>query len=140
MKTIQPQAEPPAIRMTLPRAPGGISRPAPVRRPTTTRLSAMGALTVYMTLRDAMAAAGVNGMNLEVVQEEIYYFRATDGSVFMVQYYEWPRSMFSSSHRVYVAGPRQGQTEDITNAEVNAYIAEARRLYGPSQKICNISY
>jgi hypothetical protein len=104
-----------------------MSRPATTVRTMTAR--AAGALTVYITLRDALAATGHNGMNLEPINSD-YYFTAADGSVFIVQFYHWPSSIFNDDRRLYVAGPRRGQTEVITSAQVDAYREEAERVWG----------
>jgi hypothetical protein len=94
------------------------------------RLSALGVLGVYLTVRDAVEAAGVGPFAFRVEQEATYYFTMEDGSVFYLQYYEWPASMFANSRRVFVAGPRRGETEQVTNAQVAEIMAEGERLYG----------
>jgi hypothetical protein len=86
----------------------------------------MGALTVYLTARDALQATGVLKPDYEVGERETYHFRAEDGSVFIVH----PGGLFSSAERRYVAGPRKGQIEKITAAEVEEHRKQAEKEFG----------
>jgi hypothetical protein len=62
----------------------------------------------------------------EVAERETYHFRAEDGSVFIVQ----PGGLFSSAKRQYVEGPRKGQAEEITDAEVEQHRKQAEAEFG----------
>jgi hypothetical protein len=86
----------------------------------------MGALTVYLTARDALQAAGVLQPDYSVAERETYHFVADDGSVFVV----WPAGWLSSAKREFVAGPRKGRTENITNAQVEQYRKQAEEEWG----------
>lgn len=86
----------------------------------------MGVLTVYLTARDALQAAGVLQPDYEAVAREMYHFVAEDGSVFIVS----RAHLFSSFKREFVAGPRKGQTETISNAQVEEYQRLAEKEWG----------
>jgi hypothetical protein len=82
-----------------------------------------GAAAVYLNIRDALKMAGViKQYNVEYAP---YYFVDDDGNVFIVQK-PWLRSW----RRKFVAGPRAGQTENITCEEANAHQAAADAKYG----------
>jgi hypothetical protein len=83
-------------------------------------------LTVYLTARDALQAAGVLQPDYSVAERETYHFVADDGSVFVV----WPAGWLSSAKREFVAGPRKGRTENITNAQVEQYRKQAEEEWG----------
>ncbi len=104
---------------------GGRSDNARLR---TTTVGALGALSVFLTLRDACQAAGVGRPDYVAVNAP-YYFTDRDGSVFVVRV---PGSLnfWSSPSVLYVAGPRAGQTQPITNAEVRLYQLDAEIRYG----------
>ncbi|MBI3836427.1 MAG: hypothetical protein HY288_00655 [Planctomycetia bacterium] len=87
---------------------------------------AMGALTVYLAARDVLQATGVLQPDYEVAERETYHFRAEDGSVFMVH----AGGLFSSAKREYVEGPRKGQMEKITDAEVDQHRKQAEAEFG----------
>lgn len=107
-----PAAEPRAIR----RAAGN--------RGTTGK--AMGTLTVYLTARDALQAGGILQPDYEVADRESYHYVSEDGSVFVV----WPAGWFSSAKREFVAGPRKGQTETITDEEIGEHRKQAEEEWG----------
>ena len=86
----------------------------------------MGALTVYLTARDALQATGVLQPDYEVAERETYHYVAEDGSVFVV----WPAGWFSGPKREFVAGPRNGETETITSADVDKYRDQAEKEWG----------
>lgn len=108
---------------------GGSGQPRVPRAPGRVATRAIAPLTVYLTLRDALAAAGHNGLNLEPINAP-YYYVAGDGSVFVVEYYEWPLSMFNNPWRRYIAGPRSGETEEITSAQFQQHRSEAEAIWG----------
>ncbi len=87
---------------------------------------AMGALTVYLTARDALQAAGVLQPDYEVAERETYHFVDGNGSVFTVR----PAGLFTSAKREFVAGPRKGQIETITSAQVDEYRRQAEQEWG----------
>jgi hypothetical protein len=87
---------------------------------------AMGALTVYLTSRDALRATGVLQPDYEVDERETYHFRAEDGSVFVVH----PAGWFSQARKEYVAGPRKGHLETITDAQVDEHRKQAEAEFG----------
>jgi hypothetical protein len=95
-------------------------------RGTVARALAVG--SVYMTLRDAAKAAGIAQPDYDVIEAK-YYFVADDASVFTVERPGW-FGWFSGPNRKYVAGPRAGQTEAITSADVAAYRREAEASWG----------
>jgi hypothetical protein len=82
---------------------------------------AVAGLNVYLTLRDAAQAAGIAQPDYVQIDAP-YYFTAQDGSVFTIKMPGW----FGSYKRNYVAGPRAGQTETITDFqfEVHKKVAE----------------
>ncbi len=86
----------------------------------------MGALTVYLTARDALQAAGVLQPDYEVAERETYHFVAEDGSVFVVK----RATLFSSAEREFIAGPRKGDTETITGRQVDDYRKQAEKEWG----------
>jgi hypothetical protein len=90
---------------------------------------AINILGAYLTVREACQAAGIGHPDYVTTDRE-YYFTAPDNSVFYVQEYVWPRSWVSNPRRVFVAGPRAGQTEEITTADVEDHRAEAEARYG----------
>jgi hypothetical protein len=81
-----------------------------------------------MTLREACQVAGVLKPDYGVVEGD-YYFVADDGSVFTMQRPAF-FGLIGSPTRTFVAGPRQGQTEKITSADLDAYQKEAEAKYG----------
>ena len=92
-------------------------------------------LGVYLTMRDACQIAGVAPPSYEVAAWGDYYFTAEDGSVFVVNpghagsRLPWGDSAVAP-HRIYVAGTRAGQSEVITDAQLEAHRLEGERLYG----------
>jgi hypothetical protein len=105
----------------------GSSSTGRTTRPTV-RARAFGALGVYLTLRDACEGLGIIRPEGNVINAD-YYFQAIDGSVFVV---EEPGDLnfWSNPRRVYVAGPRAGQTEVITQTQARFYRYQAEALYG----------
>ncbi|MBI2823757.1 MAG: HNH endonuclease [Planctomycetia bacterium] len=87
---------------------------------------AMAALTVYLVARDALRAGGVLHPGYKVDQEETYHFAARDGSVFIL----YPAGLFSRARRDFIAGPRKGQTEKISNTQVDEYRKQAEEQWG----------
>jgi hypothetical protein len=87
---------------------------------------AMGALTVYMGARDALQAGGILQPDYEERDHEVYHYRAEDGSVFVVQ----QGNAIKSAERVYVEGPRKGQTEKISSVEVEQHRKQAEEEFG----------
>lgn len=110
----------PALPAAEPRA---LLRTAGVRGATA---RAMGALTVYLTARDALQAAGILQPSYEVAERDTYHYIAEDGSVFVV----WTAGLFSNAKREFVAGPRKGQTETITSGQVEGYRKQAEKEWG----------
>jgi hypothetical protein len=86
----------------------------------------MGALTVYLTARDAFQAAGLLQPDYQVAEGETYHYVSEDGSVFVVL----SAGLFSSPKREFVAGPRKGQSEKITKEQVEAYRKLAESEWG----------
>ena len=68
-----------------------------------------------------------------VVVERDYYFVAPDGSVFVI---ELPRNLWGigpmiwNPERKYIAGPRKGESEEISWATFEKYRAEAEAEWG----------
>ncbi|HEX4147172.1 MAG TPA: HNH endonuclease [Pirellulales bacterium] len=87
---------------------------------------AMGALTAYMTARDALQAARVLKPDYDEYGHTTYHFIDKDGSDFIVV----PGGWFSSPKREFVDGPRKGQSETITNDQVEAYRKQAEHDWG----------
>jgi hypothetical protein len=87
---------------------------------------AMSALTVYLVSRDVLQISGVLKPDFEVTERETYHFRADDGSEYVVN----PGGWFSSPERRYVAGPKKGQIEKITNEEVEEHRKRAEAEFG----------
>lgn len=97
----------------------------------TPRLGALGALDLYLTLRDACQAAGVLQPEYHIAVWEDYHFVAPDNSVFVVQPRQiglWP--VGTTPRRVFIAGPRAGQTESLSDREVEDYRREGQAKYG----------
>ncbi len=86
----------------------------------------MAAVTVYLTARDALQAAGVLQPDYQEADRETYHYVAKDGSIFIV----WPAGLFSGATREFVAGPRKGQTEKISKAQVETYRNQAEEEWG----------
>ncbi|MBI2826027.1 MAG: HNH endonuclease [Planctomycetia bacterium] len=87
---------------------------------------AMGVLSVYLTARDVLQATGALQPDYVATAQESYHFAAEDGSVFIVH----PAGLFSSAKREFVAGPRKGQMDEITNAQVEHYRRMAEAEWG----------
>ena len=107
------------------------------------------AIMAYGTIREACQMAGVGCPDYQSIDAP-YFFTAEDGSVFVIQTPSTGRRILetvwsgivgavtlgqvetgrTSPQRVYVAGPRRGQTENITDADVDAYREAAEALYG----------
>ncbi len=87
---------------------------------------AMGALAVYLTARDALQAAGILQPNYEVEGSLAYHYVAEDGSVFVVTEGSW----LKAPRRVFVAGRRRGQSEKISQAEVDEFRRIAEKEWG----------
>ena len=86
----------------------------------------MGVLTVYLSARDAFQAAGILRPDYEVHERETYHFIAHDGSVFVLH----NKGLLSSAKREFVAGPRQGQVEKITDVQMEKYKKQAEEEWG----------
>ncbi len=90
---------------------------------------AFAGLTVLLTLEDALELTG-HIKSPKDVREAEYYFIDKDTSVFVVETHIWPRSWFSNSKKIFVAGPRAGQMEEITSDDVNQLRVKAEKVYG----------
>jgi hypothetical protein len=86
----------------------------------------MAVLSVNLMYRDALQATGILQPDYEVLERAEYYFVTEDGSVFNVQ----PEGCFARAQRVFVEGPRNGQTETLTNAQVEEYQKQAEDQWG----------
>jgi len=87
---------------------------------------ATGVLTVYLATRDALQTFGALQPDYPVAEHEVYHFHDKDGSTFVVV----PGGWFSSAKREYIAGPRKGQSETITNGEVEQHRRQAEAEFG----------
>jgi hypothetical protein len=87
---------------------------------------AMGILNVYLVARDVLQTAGALQPDYSVADRETYHFVAEDGSIFVV----WPAGWISSARREFISGPRQGQKEDMTHAEVEGCRTKAEAVWG----------
>jgi len=87
---------------------------------------AMGILNVYLVARDVLQTTGILQPDYSVTEQETYHFVAEDGSVFVV----WPAGWVSSARREFISGPRHGQKEGMTNAEVNVCRKKAEEVWG----------
>jgi RHS repeat-associated protein len=123
----------------LPRRINGIphtgARSDNSRLPSAPRAGAAGALgrtagrlNAFLSVRDACQIAGVLPPDQTVLYAP-YYFTASDGSVYIVQDPSWYQ-FWGNRQRVYVAGPRSGQTESITSAEASLLQLRGEELYG----------
>lgn len=90
---------------------------------------AFAGIGVYMTIRDAAAAAGINGMGLRELKAN-HYFTDDFGSVFTVQ--EIDRGIFRSNTywRTIIAGYKAGRSEMISRENYDAYKEMAKKKYG----------
>ena len=86
----------------------------------------MGIINVYLVTRDVLQTAGILQPDYSVAERETYHFVAEDGSVFVV----WPAGWFSRAKREFVSGPRQGEKENITDAEVEGCRKKAEEVWG----------
>jgi len=86
----------------------------------------MAAYTVYATLKEALQQTGHLQPDYEVNGEFAYYFVDKQGNVFVVQEAGW----FTSAKRIYVAGPRAGESVSITSKEVERYRREGEKVWG----------
>lgn len=77
---------------------------------------AMAGLTVYLSARDALQAGGILKPSYEIDEWEEYHFAVPDGSIFRIE-----RPWFKSPRRTYIEGPKKGQSESITQKEVDEY-------------------
>jgi RHS repeat-associated protein len=89
----------------------------------------LAGLDAYLTFRDAAQAAGILKPDYDVITAP-YYFVADDKSVFIIQKPPSWFSWFSSYKQIFVAGPRTGQTEDITNESFAKYQEQAEAQWG----------
>jgi hypothetical protein len=87
---------------------------------------AIGALAVYLLASDALRVAGVLKPSYEVAENEVYQFRANDGSVFVVN----PGGVLRRGYREFIGGPRKGQRESITPDEAEEYRERAEEEFG----------
>ncbi len=87
---------------------------------------AIAVLSVYMTTRDALQAAGILQPNYTVVEREDFHFVAADNSVFIV----YPSWLWRSAMLEFVAGPRKGQTIDLTDAQADQYRQKGEEQWG----------
>jgi hypothetical protein len=87
---------------------------------------AVSALTVYMTARDIGQTTGLLQSDYEVGDRTNYHFRDEDGNVFIVH----EGGIISSPKRVYVDGPRKGETEKITTEEAEQLRKRAEEEFG----------
>jgi hypothetical protein len=87
---------------------------------------AIAILSVYLQARDVLQTMGVLQPEYSVAERETYHFVADDGSVFVV----WPAGWLSSPQLEFVSGPRQGQKEGITRAEVEDCRKKAEEVWG----------
>ena len=85
----------------------------------------MAIANVYLTLRDAFQAAGIVQPDYTEVGYAEYYFVADDGSVFTVQ-----KGWLWGGTRVFIAGPRKGQTESISSEDVQKHLHDAEEQWG----------
>ena len=93
---------------------------------------ATNAFTVYIVLRDALQAAGILEADY-VVLESDYYFLAPDKSVFVIQLPPnlWGiGGMIWNPERKYIAGPRKGESEEISWERLEQYRKEAEEVWG----------
>jgi hypothetical protein len=87
----------------------------------------LGGLSVYISLREAAQAAGIAQPDYVQIDAP-YYFTTKDGSVYIVQEGGW----FSSFkyRRLYVAGPRAGETETMTTLDYERALNLAHSMWG----------
>lgn len=98
-----------------PRVRGGVARGVAV-------------VEAFMTARQALQAAGIGQPDFYVTERMTYHY-TENGSVFIVER-PGPLDFFSSPRRRFVAGPRAGESETITQRQADAYRKQAERVYG----------
>jgi hypothetical protein len=88
-----------------------------------------GGMAVYMTIRDAAEAAGVNGMDFQAINAS-HYFTDEFGSVFTVQ--EIDKGLFRSNTywRTIIAGYKAGRSEKITVENYEVYKEMVEKKFG----------
>ena len=89
---------------------------------------AFAAITVYMTLREALQASGNLKPDYVVEEEEKYFVRGPN--VFKVTAQPFLAMSFARYRREYTAGPFAGRWEKITEAEFEAYQKEDEAEWG----------
>ena len=87
---------------------------------------AIAILSVYLEARDVLQTMGILQPEYSVAERETYHFIAEDGSVFVV----WPGGWLSSPQQEFVSGPRQGQKEGMTRAEMEDCRKKAEEVWG----------
>ena len=102
------------------------ARPRGVRRGTATS-RAVGVLSAYLTLRDALQALEI--AHPDRVPINGTYYHTDGGGVFVIQTPAW-FGLFSGPKKVYVAGAMEGRSFDIPTGLVDYYQREGERLYG----------
>jgi hypothetical protein len=113
-----------AIAHTGPGAkPRAVAR---VARGASVKTRAIGALSVYLTARDVLQSAGALKPDYDEHGHITYQYVDKDGSEFIVV----PGNRYSRPKREFVAGPRKGQAETITDAELNAYRKQGEEEWG----------
>jgi hypothetical protein len=83
---------------------------------------------IYMSTRDALQATGLAHPDY-VSEDADFTFVDEDGSVYIIQE---PRAFnfWSSPRKKYIAGPKDGQTVDISDEELHAHKEAAHRKWG----------
>lgn len=87
----------------------------------------LGVVGAYLTVRDALAASGLTGLDFEVAEEGAYAFAADDGSHFVV--YPGGR-VWGAPYRTFVSGPRAGESETIDDSDFESYRALGEEQWG----------
>jgi hypothetical protein len=87
---------------------------------------AVSVFSVYMNIRDVMQAAGVFQPDYSVDVRQTYYYKAPDGSIFVV----WPSRFYRNGYLEFISGPRSGETILLTEAEVERYRVAGEKKWG----------
>jgi hypothetical protein len=84
---------------------------------------------IYMTVRDALQAAGIAEADYSSLGEFDYTYVDEDGSVYVIEEPGW-LNFFGSPKKKYIASPKKGKEETISQEEVEAHREEAEAKWG----------
>jgi hypothetical protein len=93
---------------------------------------AVAVLNVYLTLREACQAAGVVQPDYTPIDAD-YFFTDRDGSVFYIRLHDGIWDLWGAvgtPRRIFITGPRAGQSDTLSPANLVQYRMEAQLRFG----------